>query len=170
MINQYSPILMLAYGLSNLLGLIILWCALKHPMIARLLLFLLFAWAARVNYTIANDHPSVYLNYSYYGIGWYRGFIMGWFSEHISPMINMIVCGQICIAIGMALNGWWVKLACIGVIVFMMAIAPLGFAAAFPFSLTLSGACFCIFKQDHNSNLWQIGKSLRHIRIPKNSD
>jgi len=156
--DLYSPILWISYSLSNLLGILIMWCALKRPMWARLLLMLLFGWAAWLNYDVAHQHPSVYLNYSHYGTGWYSGFIMGWFSRHITPMITMIVGGQVAIAVGIALKGWWVKLACIGIILFMTAIAPLGFAAAFPFSLTLSAAAYLIFNQKHNPYLHELGK------------
>lgn len=160
--NHPSSIVILSYCLSNLVGLIILWSAVKRPMLGRCLLFLLFAWAALVNYSLANEHPEVYLNYSNYGFGWYNGFINGWFKNHIPFMVNSIVVGQILIAVGISLKGGWVKTASVGIIIFMLAIAPLGFAAAFPFSLTLSVAGFVIFKKDNEHYLWEMGKHSLH--------
>lgn len=156
--NHPSSIIIISYCLSNLVGLIILWSAVKRPMLGRLLLFILFSWAARVNYTLASEHPAVYLNYSNYGIGWYNAFINGWFKNHIAFMVRSIVAGQILIAIGISLKGWWVKMASVGVIIFMLAIAPLGFGVAFPFSLTVSVAGFFIFKKENEHYLWEMGR------------
>ena len=58
----------------------------------------------------------------------------------------------------MALKGAWVKWACIGVIIFLMAIAPLGYYAAFPFSVTVSLAAFFILMKDPRELLWKSGK------------
>ena len=59
------------------------------------------------------------------------------------------------IALGMLLKGIWVRLACIGAIIFLLAIAPLGLYAAFPFSLIAGAACFFILKQDDLNYLWR---------------
>lgn len=50
--------------------------------------------------------------------------------------------------------GWWVKWACIGTIIFLAAIAPLGVGAGFPFSVTVSIAAWFIIRRDDLDYLW----------------
>ncbi len=146
----------IAYLASNVVGLLFLWAGFKRPKIARLLFFLLFSWAAYTNYTTAHQHPDLYLNYSKNAIALYSDFINGWFSSHITSFVSAISLGQTAIAAGMMLKGVWVRLACIGSIVFLLAIAPMGLYAGFPFSLTVSAAaCFILIKDDKNY-LWHI--------------
>ncbi|MCC8425145.1 hypothetical protein [Mucilaginibacter sp. UR6-11] len=149
-----SPLL-IAYGVSNAVGLVILWAAVKRPKLARLGLFLVFAWAAWINYITCRLQPGAYLDYSRYAIGFYKDFINGWFKDHIRIAVTCIAVGQLLIASGMLLNGIWVKPACVGVIIFLLAIAPLGFGAVFPFSLTVSAAAWLVLRNDDGRWLWQ---------------
>ena len=117
--------------------------------------FLLFAWASVANYTTAHNNPEEYLNYADTSIKWYRDFIHGWFSSNITLMVTSIAVGEGLISIGMILKGWWVKISCIGAIIFLLAIAPMGIYAAFPFSITVSLAAFFVMKKNALSYLWQ---------------
>jgi len=65
----------------------------------------------------------------------YADFINGWFKDNITPMVTLISIGQGLIAIGMALKGWLVWLAGIGVLIFCICITPLGIGSAFPLQL-----------------------------------
>lgn len=109
--------LLVAYGFSNIIGLLILWSSFRKPWITRLALALLFAWAAWTNYTVCRAHPNTYLGFSRYAFS-YLGFINGWFSLHIIQMVTAIAIGQALIAIGLAYKGIWVTLACAGAIIF----------------------------------------------------
>jgi hypothetical protein len=143
-----------AYAISNITGLLFLLIANKWPRITRILFALLFAWASWVNYTGSHQHPEVYMNYSERALPIYRNFINGWFKEHITIMVSSIAIGQLLIAIGMVLKGNWVTLACIGAIIFLLAIAPLGLYSAFPFSLTVSAAAYLILRKDDKNYIW----------------
>ena len=151
---ENSHIVVIAYIASNIIGLLFLWAAIKRPKLARLLLVLLFGWASWVNYTGAHETPQAYLTYSQYALGLYRSFINGWFSTHVTVFVSFIALGQALIAVGMLLNGMWVKLACIGVIIFLLGIAPIGYYAGFPFSLTVSAAAYSILRKDDLNYLW----------------
>lgn len=70
-------------------------------------------------------------------------------------MVTLISAGQGAIAIGFLLKGWWVKLAGIGAILFLLAIAPLGVGAGFPFSITVSIAAFFILQKDVLNYIWE---------------
>jgi hypothetical protein len=137
-----------AYIASNIAGLILLWVAYKNTKLARLLFAILFAWASWVNLTTARANPEVYLEYSKTSVEIYAEFINGWFRENVSTFVTLIAIGQGLIALGMVLFGRWTLLAAIGAIAFLMAIAPLGLYAAFPFSITVSIAAFLIIKRD----------------------
>jgi len=146
----------IAYTVSNLVGLGFLLTAVKWPKAARLLFVLLFGGASWFNYTTCHASPEAYLMYAEPSVfGFYTRFINGWFSEHITLFVSLIAIGQGLIAIGMLLNNLWVKLASLGVILFLTAIAPFGIYAAFPFSLTVSLAAWLVMKTDNLNYLWR---------------
>ena len=145
----------IAYAASNIAGLVFLFAARKNTRLARLLFALLFAWACWINYNTAHSQPVIYLNYSARAVPLYRHFIDGWFSRNITVFVSTIAVAQGCIAIGMLLKGIFVKLACLGTIIFLLAIAPLGVYAAFPFSLTVGLAAFWVWKKDKKDFLWK---------------
>jgi hypothetical protein len=152
---------LIAYIISNIAGLLFLWVAIKNTKVARLLFVVLFGWACVVNYTGAHKNPLVYLDYSKTAVGFYRSFINGWFSEHITTIVTVIAICQGLVAIGMLLKGIWVKFACIGGILFLVGIAPIGYYAAFPFSVTVALALFVIYRRDDKRYLWHFTKRQR---------
>ena len=144
--------------ISNIAGLILFMVALKKPKAARILFSLLFGWACWRNYTLAVMNPREYLAYADLAIGFYRDFINGWFSRHIGLSVSIIAVSQGMIAAGMLLNNGWVKTACIGAVIFLLSIAPLGVGSAFPFSITVSAAALIIFFRDNHNYIWQNSK------------
>lgn len=146
---------LIGYIVSNIVGILFLWTAIKKPKLSRFMFVLLFGWASWMNYTTVHNKPEVYLEYADMSFSWYSDFINGWFKDNITAMVTMISIGQGLIAVGMLLNGIWVRLACIGAIVFLVAIAPLGVGSGFPFSITVSIAAFIILKKDDLNCLWK---------------
>ena len=154
---------LLPYIISNIIGILFLWVAIKKPPLARLMFVLLFGWACWINYTLSHQQPEVYLDYAKAAIPWYADFINGWFRQHITEMVTLVAIGQGLIAIGMLLKGWWVKLACIGVIIFLIAISPLGLYAAFPFAITVCLAAYFIIKKDSLDDLWKFRTKHKNV-------
>lgn len=152
---QEAKTVAIAWWASNIVGLLFVFVAFKSTRLARLMFVLLFGYASWVNYTLSHQNPEVYLDYADQAMSLYAGFIRGWFSHHITTLVTVIALGQLCISLGMLLNRSLVTLACIGVIVFLTAIAPLGLYAAFPFSLTVSVAAYLIIKKDSREYLWK---------------
>ena len=143
------------YLISQVASLIILIVAWKNTRVARGLFALLFLWASITNtYTIFHT-PHVYLTYADMALPFYRDFINGWFSRHHQVVVPLIAAGQLLIATGMFLKGWWVKWACIGAIIFLLSIAPLMVGAGFPFSLTVSLAAWLVMVYDDRNYLWK---------------
>lgn len=143
------------YTISQIAAIAILITAIKSTRWARILFAALFLWASCTNMYLGISSPDTYLDYAEFALPFYRDFINGWFSYHNQTIIPIIATGQLLIAAGMVLNGWWVKWACIGSIIFLISISPLMVASAFPFSLIVSAAALLILKNDHRDFLWQ---------------
>src|SRR5688572_20944465 len=143
------------YIISNIVALLLLWAAWKQPGIARLMFFLMFTWASWTNWTTALHNPRFYIEYADLSfVDVYRQFIRGWFSRHVVDMIGFIATCQALIAVSMLFKGWILKTGCIGAIIFLLGIAPLGVGSAFPFSITASLALYLILRNSPSDNLW----------------
>ena len=143
------------YIISQVVSLIILIVAWKRTRWARWLFSILFLWASCINMYLGLTDPDSYLDNARFAIPLYRDFINGWFSHYNHIIIPLIAIGQFFIASGMILRDRWVDLACIGSIVFLIAIAPLMVGSAFPFSITVSVAAFLIFLNDDKNFIWK---------------
>jgi hypothetical protein len=142
------------YIISQIAAIAILLTSLYSTRWARILLALLFAWASGTNMYLGITEPGIYLDYAKFALPFYRDFINGWFSHNTGAIIPAIAFGQLLIAIGMLLKGWWVKWACFGTVLFLLGIAPLMVASAFPFSLIASAAALVILKKDCRNYVW----------------
>jgi hypothetical protein len=151
-----NPGYVLALVISNIVALIILYFARKRPRIARLLLFLLFGWAAFTNWNMAMNSPQEYVSFADLAfLGIYKRFINGWFSQHGALMIAAIAIGQLLIALAMLWKGWLFKLGSIGGIIFLVAIIPLGVGSAFPFPIITALAFYILYRQKIVDVLWK---------------
>ena len=130
---------LVAYLISNIVALVLLYCASLWPRVTRLLFLGLFAWASWTNWTTALHTPQVYVDYA--GLAFldlYRDFITGWFSDHVQEAVGAIATAQGLIALSMALKGWAFKAGATGAILFLVAIGPLGVGSAFPCTLIMA--------------------------------
>ncbi|HEU4903873.1 MAG TPA: hypothetical protein VFT06_13805 [Flavisolibacter sp.] len=154
---------LLPYIISQLVALVILVAALKSTRLARLLFSLLFLYAAVINMQLSLRNPDAYLDYAPMALPFYRKFITGPFSQFNYILVPAIAVGQFFIGLGMLLRHEWVKAACIGAIVFLLAITPLMVGSAFPFPLIVAFAAWLILKNDRKAYLWQ--KNLPGIKL-----
>ncbi len=157
---------LIAYIASNVTGVLFLWASIRKPKLSRLMFVILFGWACWMNYHTAHSHPELYLEYASMSLKWYSGFIDGWFKDNITATVTLIAIGQGLIAAGMLLKGWAVKIACTGIIIFLISIAPLGVGSGFPFSITVSFAAYFILKKDDLNYLWKFREKKR-IAVPE---
>jgi len=155
MTSIYDINYVVPYVVSNLVGFAMLPLAFYKPRYARILFMLLFAGASCFNLYTAVQNPDAYLMYSETSIPIYQSFINGWFSRHISMVVSIIAIGQALIAIGLLLRGFVVKLSLSGIIIFLLAIAPLGIGSGFPFSLTASLSAYWVIRKDSCTYLWK---------------
>ncbi len=149
---------LIAYIISNIVALILLLCAWKWPRVGRLLFFLLFAWAAWVNWALAVQTPQAYLDYADLTFsGWYKQFILGWFKDHTLLAVGFIATSQGLIALSLLQKGLVYKIGCIGGVVFLLAIMPFGVGAAFPCTLVMAAALYRLLRHGQDY-IWKIEK------------
>ncbi len=145
---------------SNLVALLLLFLSWKRKNTARLLFAMLFFWASVTNRMTATQYPDTYLEYGKYAIPLYKKIINGEFSSHITGYVCTIAVAQLLIALGLLARGMVVKISCIGGMIFLLAIAPLGLGAAFPFSIIAALALFILYRhyfpKDIFKNKWWV--------------
>lgn len=140
---------------SQVVSVIVLYSTWKNTRLGRLQFALMFLYAGCYNMYIGFTSPDTYLGFAALATPLYRDFINGWFTYNNYILIPMIATGQLAIGVGMLLNGYWVQWASIGVIIFLLSIAPLMVGSAFPFSITVSVAAFLILRNDKMNYLWK---------------
>jgi len=134
---------------STAVSIVLLALSFARPMLARILFSILFCWAAFTNAYTAIDHPKVYLEYaSLTPVDVYREFIVGYFSQHIRLFVLPIAFAQCFVAIFILYTGALMKLAMIGAITFLLAIAPLGIGSGFPSSVIMAAAVFILLQKE----------------------
>ena len=148
-------ILLVPYMLSQLVAMVFLLASWYKTRLARLFFSLLFTGAAVVNLYTGINSPKEYQNFADLALPLYRNFIKGIFWQFTTPIIIMIGLGQLMIGAGMLLRKTWVSLACWGAILFLLAITPLGFGAAFPSTVVLAAAAVRILTKDNKEYLWK---------------
>ena len=138
----------IAWGISNVLAVFILYAAVKWPNVARLLLSVIFLWAAFINTYNALLHPVVYLDYAKLTpVYFYREIIEGTFSKNITGFVLLIAGCQLLIALFTGHKGILMKLAMWGAIVFLLVIAPFGIGSGFPCTLIMALAYYILLKK-----------------------
>lgn len=151
------------WTISQVAGLLILLAAWKKPVWTRYIFAFLFLAAGIFNWFTSMRTPGAYLMYAETAVPLYRDFISGWFSNHIRVVIPVIATGQLAIGLMMLAGGSWQALGCLGIMVFLLAIAPLGVGSAFPFSIVVSVAAYLVYRhwqQRWGANDEEVGMNL----------
>ena len=145
-LQEYWP----QFLISNTIALVVLCLAWKKPLAARISLGVIFVAASLANTIVSITNPADYLNYSQFAVfELYHNFIEGWFATHIQAMVLCIAAGQFLIAVGMFANDSLLKPAIVGIVIFGMAIAPLGIGSAFPCSVLLAISAALLLENQH---------------------
>ena len=148
---------LIPYIISNIVFILSIVAAIKRPMWTRIFFAGFFLWAAYFNSTTAIQSPEIYLTYATLNaLPAYNKFINGFFSEHTTEIVFSIAVGQFLIALGLMLNKIWVKLACVGGIIFGLAIAPLAVGSAFPATVCMAIAFYILLKKNDHDFIWKL--------------
>jgi len=150
---------LIPYIISNIVFGLSIIAAIKKPMWTRIFFAGFFLWASYFNSTSSIYSPEIYLTYAKLdALPAYSNFINGFFSEHITSFVFSISVGQFLIALGLVLNKTWTKLACIGGIIFGLAIAPLGVGSAFPSTVSMAVGFFILLKKYEHDFIWKLNQ------------
>lgn len=131
--------MLVPYVVLNVLALVLLWLAAKKPRLARWVFGAIFIGAAFVNAYMAAKKPEAYVT-SYGPSAWlpvYRDFIYGFFSRATALLVLLVAAGQAVCGVLLFTQRLY-KLGALGALIFLLAIAPLGFGSAFPLSLIMA--------------------------------
>lgn len=124
---------------STIVALFMLIVSVRSRVIGRKLFATLFGWAAGINAWTALTSPAAYLGYAGFTVSdLYRGFILGFFGQHITSIVIAIAVGQACIAIALLLGRRWQKAGLAAAVVFLLAIVPLGIGAGVPATVIMA--------------------------------
>lgn len=149
-------VLLFLYAISNAVAIIMLWSSWKKPTLARVLYFLLFAWASWTNGNGAVHSKEIYLGFAQLTfIPFYKDFILGFFSRHITLLILTIAACQFLIAFSMWMKDQLFKAGCWAAIIFLVGIAPLGMGSAFPSTLIMAGGLYLLARKNITRYLFQ---------------
>lgn len=119
-----------------------------RPPLARIMLLLLFLFAAGFNAYTALTAPLNYQDFADSAMPLFKRFILGAFIPIITPMVLTIAVCQLLIALAMTTRGQLFQAGCWAGIIFLIAIAPLGLYAAFPMPLLLAWAMLRLLRTD----------------------
>jgi len=70
-------------------------------------------------------------------------------------VVGFIASCQGLIAVAILLKGWIFRVGCIGAIVFLLAILPLGIGSGFPCTAIMAAALVVLLWKHNNNYLWE---------------
>jgi hypothetical protein len=124
---------------STIVALFMLIASVRSRTAGRKLFATLFGWAAAINAWTALTSPTDYLGYAGFTVSdLYRGFILGFFGQHITSIVVGIAIGQACIAVALLRGRRWQRVGLTAAIVFLLAIVPLGIGAGVPATVIMA--------------------------------
>lgn len=146
--------------ISNVVAVIIFIACLYKPRIGRAVFAILFIWAAFTNWSISHKRPEVYLEYADLAFfGFYRDIINGFFARHTVALVSLIAVCQLLIGFFLLLKGSVFIAGCIGAIIFLFAIAPLGTGSGFPATIIMASGFMVLLKKYNDKYIWQTAKA-----------
>ena len=140
----------------NIFAIALVVVAAKWPKLARGLFSVLFLGAGVWNLFASLTMPAFYVaTYGPLATPPYAAFISGPFAANPALFVVPIALGQLAIGILATGTGTRVRLAMLGSMAFLLAIAPMGVGAAFPFSIFGILAAYLLFRTPFDTSLFE---------------
>lgn len=140
----------------NIVAVLLVLVAAKWPKVARWLFSVLFLGAGVWNLFASLTMPAFYVaTYGPVATPPYAAFIAGPFAANPALFVVPIAVGQLAIGILATGTGRSVRLAMLGSMAFLLAIAPMGVGAAFPFSLFGILAAYLLLRTPFDTSLFE---------------
>jgi hypothetical protein len=148
-----DPVIIIFLLVVNLAAVAMAFIAWKRPAWGRLIFALNFLAASIFNLVFLMEDPSEYLYYAEFTmLESYRSFILGPFSNHLVGYLGFISVAQFFIGLALLRRGPLLRWAALAGIFFLVAIAPIGFAA-FPATLILAVGMYFIYRRGNEQPL-----------------
>jgi hypothetical protein len=152
-----QEIMSASYIVTNAIAIAIVLIAMIWPTVARVLLSTIFIGAFAFNFFTSIANPTVYLEFGELTPSdFYRSIILGPFSKHPQMYIALISIAQLFIGVFISYKEGLMNLAMVGGIIFLVAITPLGFGAAFPSTLILASSLVILMSKRIRFNIYEI--------------
>ncbi len=146
----------LPYTISQIVFLLLLFVSWRWFTVGRLLWILVFFAAGIFNFYTASTQPEAYVMYADSALlPLYKNFVLGEFAKHPALFIKPIATGQILVSILLMAPGRFFKLVCLGGIIFLLAISPLGVGSALPATVVDAVALFFLWKRGASFSIFR---------------
>jgi hypothetical protein len=147
----------LPYVFTNAVAVLLVITAMVWPTIARGIFSSMFVAAFAFNLFTAFYKPSAYLYFAEHTTsGFYKSIILGPFSDHVTLYIMLISLCQLYIGVFISYKGRLMQIAMFGGIIFLIAISPLGYGAAFPSTLIMASGLVILLAKKIKLNVYEI--------------
>jgi hypothetical protein len=147
-----DPQLVVPYIVSHLAAATYVFIAWRWPRAARWIIGVGFIAAGIFNIWTVSHSPGLYVvGFGPHAFPPYRRFIYGAFARHTVPFILSIACGQIAAGFLSLAPLPWRRLGNLGVIIFLLAITPLGLGAAAPSTLIFAAGVALLFRESRGA-------------------
>jgi hypothetical protein len=151
------------YILTNIIAIAVAITAMVWPTVSRILVSVIFIGAFALNLFTAITNPSIYLEFGELTPNeFYRSIILGPFAKHPQLYVVLIAVCQLFIGVFISYKERLMNVAIIGGVIFLGAISPLGFGAAFPSTLILASALIILLFKRIKFNIYEIIYSRSH--------
>jgi hypothetical protein len=142
-----NPVVIVFVLVVNLIALFMTWLAWKRPPLGRLAFALMFFFAAGVNFYYALADPEEYVYYADFAmVEGYRSLILNASAETIRAILIVTALAQLAVAGAFLSSGRLLEIGALAGVVFLLAIAPLGWAAAFPATVIQAIGAYLIYR------------------------
>ena len=146
----------LPYAISQIVFLFLLLASWRWFFVARFFWTIIFLGAGIFNFYTASTQPEVYLAYADGALlSFYKNFILCEFSRHPAFYVKSIAIGQMLVGVLLMGRGKVFKLGCLGGIIFLLAIAPLGVGSALPATLIGAAALVLLWRHGAERMIYQ---------------
>ena len=144
-----------------LFGLALIVLALRWPRITRFVVGVGFVAAAGVNTVIGITSPQSYVEYAKHAWWFYPDFITGPFADYTRVFVLFIAAGQLSAGLLALVGGRFRRLGLVGMVVFLLAITPLGVGAAFPSTLVMAAGLVVLYRRTQGLSLSEMAAATR---------
>ncbi len=140
---------------SNLLAIVLMLLSYHFPRVLRVIWGAVFIIAGIINLITVYNNPLIYIEgFGPTAIPFYQEIIYGPFSEYPGFYITLISIGQIIIGGMIWSKKFWFILGCLGAVIFLLAIVPLGVGSAFPSTVFMALAIIFLMRKKRKRSIF----------------